>query len=95
MHGVLVVMGSNFCLISSAAALSGLLFGLDIAVINGALVFLLIRRMAAENGDWRAPKIHGEPLKLGFEISERTVARRLRRRGDPAKRWLAFLAKPL
>jgi transposase InsO family protein len=55
----------------------------------------VIRRMAAENSDWGAPKIHGELLKLGFEVSERTVARylqRLRRRGDPAKRWLAFLA---
>jgi putative transposase len=55
----------------------------------------LIRRMAAENSDWGAPRIHGELLKLGFEVSERTVARylqRLRRRGDPAKCWLAFLA---
>jgi transposase InsO family protein len=55
----------------------------------------LIRRMAAENLNWGAPKIHGELLKLGFEVSERTVGRylrRLRRRGDPAKRWLAFLA---
>src|SRR5712692_7450890 len=55
----------------------------------------LIRRIAAENSDWGAPKIHGELLKLGFEVSERTVARylqRLRRRGDHAKRWLAFLA---
>src|SRR5205085_10204372 len=45
--------------------------------------------------DWGAPKIHGELLKLGFEVSERTVGRylrRLRRRGDPARRWLAFLA---
>jgi len=55
----------------------------------------VIRRMAAENSDWGAPKIHGELLKLGLEVSERTVARylqRLRRRGDRAKRWLAFLA---
>jgi len=55
----------------------------------------LIRRMAVENSDWGAPKIHGELLKLGVEVSERTVARylqRMRRRGDPAKRWLAFLA---
>ena len=33
---------------------------------------------------------------MGFEVSERTVARYLRRlqprRGDPAKRWLSFLA---
>ena len=56
---------------------------------------VLIRRLAEENPDWGAPKIHGELLKLGFEISERTVARylqRLRRRGDPARHWLAFLA---
>jgi transposase len=54
----------------------------------------LIRRMAEENAGWGAPKIHGELLKLGFEVSERTVARylrRIRRRGDPGKRWLAFL----
>ena len=40
------------------------------------------------------PKIHGELQKLGFVISERSVARylrRIRRRGDPGKRWLAFL----
>ena len=55
----------------------------------------VIRRMARENADWGAPKIHGELLKLGFVISERTVARylrRLRRRGDPDRRWLTFLA---
>jgi hypothetical protein len=48
----------------------------------------LICRLAAENLDWGAPKIHGELLKLGFEVSERTVARylqHLRRRGGPAK----------
>ena len=50
--------------------------------------------MAAENSGWGAPRIHGELLKLGFEVSERTVARylrRIRRRGDLGKRWLAFL----
>ena len=55
----------------------------------------LIRRLATENPSWGAPKIHGELLKIGFEVAERTVARylrRARRRGDPAKRWLAFLA---
>ena len=49
----------------------------------------LILRLAQENSGWGAPKIHGELLKLGFQISERTVARYLRRvgrRGDPAKR---------
>jgi hypothetical protein len=55
---------------------------------------VLIRRLAQENPDWGAPKIHGELQKLGFVVSERTVARYLRqvqRRGDPTKRWLAFL----
>jgi putative transposase len=55
----------------------------------------LIHRLATENSDWGAPKIHGELLKLGFSVSERTTARYLRRvqrRGDPGKRWLAFLA---
>jgi putative transposase len=54
----------------------------------------LIRRMAEENAEWGAPKIHGELLKLGLAVSERSVARYLRgirRRGDPGKRWLAFL----
>jgi len=50
--------------------------------------------MAEEYAGWGAPKIHGELQKLGFNISERTVARYLRRvqsRGDPGQRWLAFL----
>jgi transposase InsO family protein len=33
--------------------------------------------MACENPTWGAPRIHGELLKLGFDISERTVARYL------------------
>jgi hypothetical protein len=54
----------------------------------------LIQRLVQENPDWGAPKIHGELLKLGFVVSERNVARylrRMRRRGDPSKSWLAFL----
>jgi transposase InsO family protein len=54
----------------------------------------LIRRLAEENPDWGAPKIHGELQKLGFVVSERSVGRYLRRigrRGDPNKRWLSFL----
>jgi hypothetical protein len=38
----------------------------------------LIRRLAEENTGWGAPRIHGELLKLGFSVSERTVARYLR-----------------
>jgi len=50
--------------------------------------------LAQENRDWGAPKIHGELQKLGFVVAERSVARylrRIRRRGDPASRWLTFL----
>ena len=57
-------------------------------------ICVLNRRWAQENSDWGAPKIHGELQKLGWVLSERTVARYLRglhRRGDPAKKWLAFL----
>ena len=55
---------------------------------------VLIRRLAQENPEWGAPKIHGELQKLGFAVSERSVARYLRdmvRRGDLGKKWLAFL----
>jgi transposase InsO family protein len=54
----------------------------------------LIFRMAAENPTWGAPRIHGELLKLGFDVSESTVSRWLRqlsRTPDPAQRWLTFL----
>jgi transposase InsO family protein len=58
--------------------------------------FEIVRRMARENPTWGAPRIHGELLKLGFEISERTVSRYLARRqprpGDTARNWLTFLA---
>jgi transposase InsO family protein len=54
----------------------------------------LIFRMAAENPTWGAPRIHGELLKLGFDLSEPTVSRWLRgapRKPDAVKQWLAFL----
>jgi transposase InsO family protein len=54
----------------------------------------LIARVAEENPDWGAPKIHAELTKLGFTIAERSVARYLRRitrRGDPKRKWAAFL----
>ena len=54
----------------------------------------LIFRMASENPTWGAPRIHGELLKLGFDLSEPTVSRWLRRAPrtpDPAQRWLTFL----
>ena len=54
----------------------------------------LIFQMVAENPTWRAPRIHGELVMLGFEVSERSVARWMRhapRRPDAAQRWLTFL----
>jgi hypothetical protein len=43
-----------------------------------AAVRSLIQRMVKENSTWGAPRIHGELLKLGFEVSERTVSRYIR-----------------
>ena len=54
----------------------------------------LIFRMVAENSTWGSPRIHGELVMLGFDISERTVLRWMRkapRNPEPAKRWAAFL----
>jgi transposase InsO family protein len=50
--------------------------------------------MVAENPTWRAPRIHGELLMLGFEVSERSVSRWMRRAPrspDSAGLWLSFL----
>src|SRR5487761_1542649 len=54
----------------------------------------LIFRMVRENPTWGAPRIHGELLMPGFDVSERTISRWMRRAPrdpEPAKRWLAFL----
>ena len=52
--------------------------------------------MAAENRLWGAPRIHGELLKLGFAVSERTVSRYLRDRlTAPSQTWRTFLANHL
>jgi hypothetical protein len=54
----------------------------------------LIFQMVAENPTWGAPRIHGELLKLGFDISERSVSRWVQRapkNPEPARRWKAFL----
>ena len=52
----------------------------------------LIRQMNAANPLWGAPRIHGELLKLGIEISQATVAKYMvRRRGRPSPTWRSFL----
>lgn len=54
----------------------------------------LIFRLVAENPTWGAPRIHGELLMLGFEVSERTVSRWMKgapRSPDRTLRWRVFL----
>src|SRR6476660_8030528 len=52
----------------------------------------LVRTMAAANVTWGAPRIHGELLKLGFEVSERTVSRLLPKSSkNPSQTWKTFL----
>ncbi len=52
----------------------------------------LIRTLAAANPLWRAPRIHGELLKLGVTVSERTVSRVLRTiKRPPSQTWRTFL----
>ncbi len=48
--------------------------------------------MHAANPLWGAPRIHGELQKLGFTVSQATVAKHLGRRyGPPSQTWRIFL----
>jgi transposase InsO family protein len=52
----------------------------------------LIRQMSSANALWGAPRIHGEMLKLGFKISQATVAKYMvRRPSRPSPTWRSFL----
>jgi transposase InsO family protein len=52
----------------------------------------LIRQMSRENVLWGAPRIHGELLKLGFEVAQSSVAKYMvKRRGLPSQGWRTFL----
>lgn len=52
----------------------------------------LIRMMSRNNPCWRVPRIHGELLKLGIEITEPTVAKYMvRSRKTPSQNWRTFL----
>ena len=70
----------------------------------------LIRRMSIENALWGAPRIHGELLKLGFEVAQSTVAKfMVKRRGRQVRDgapscgttrqtslpWICSLSRPL
>jgi transposase InsO family protein len=48
--------------------------------------------MSMDNPLWGAPRIHGELLKLGFEIAQSSVAKYMvKRRGPPSQGWRTFL----
>src|SRR6201996_7959043 len=53
---------------------------------------VLIRRISFENPLWGAPRIHGELLKLGFEVAQSSVAKYMvKRREPPSQGWRTFL----
>ena len=56
---------------------------------------VLVRRMAQANPFWGAPRIHGELLKLGIDIGERTVSNMMpkqpRKPPPPDQTWRTFL----
>ena len=48
--------------------------------------------MSIENPLWGAPRIHGELLKLGFEVAQSSVAKYMgKRRGPQTRGWRTFL----
>ena len=52
----------------------------------------VIRQMSRANPLWGAPRIHGEILKLGIDVSQATVANYMERRvGRPSPTWRSFL----
>ncbi len=52
----------------------------------------LILWMSAENPLWGAPRIHGELLKLGFEVAQSSVAKYMVKQcGPPSQGWRTFL----
>src|SRR6266704_5573423 len=58
-----------------------------------AVIKALVARMAAANPLWGAPRIHGELLKLGLDVAERTVSRLVpKRRLPPSQTWRTYLA---
>jgi hypothetical protein len=60
-------------------------------------VITLIRDMNHANPLWGAPRIHGELLKLGISLSQRTVANYMvpRARRPSSHNWKAFLRNHL
>jgi len=56
----------------------------------------LVRRMSLAYPLWGAPRIHGELLQLGIEVSQTTVAKYMsRHQRPPSQTWRAFLENHL
>ncbi len=52
----------------------------------------LIQQMCRANPLWGAPRVHGELLKLGIEVSETTVSKyMIKLQRPPSQNWRAFL----
>jgi hypothetical protein len=52
----------------------------------------LIRQISIANPFWGAPRIHGELLKLGIDVSQTTVAKYMAKaRRPPSQGWRTFL----
>src|SRR6202011_5733622 len=74
-----------------------LLLALEVGLTGGrppieAELRALIRQMSRENLLWGAPGIHGELLKLGFELAQSSVAKYMvKHRGPPSQGWRTFL----
>ena len=53
---------------------------------------VLIRQMSMENPLWGAPRIHGELLRLGFQVAQSSVTKYMAKpRGAPSQGWCTFL----
>src|SRR5256712_5649807 len=62
----------------------------------GSEIADLVRAMALANPLWGAPRIHGELLKLGLAVSQRSVARLMPHRPKPpSQTWRTFLQNHL
>ena len=56
----------------------------------------LIYRMSLENPLWGAPRIHGELLKLDYDICESSISKYMARRsGPPTQTWQTFIRNHL
>jgi putative transposase len=56
----------------------------------------LLRALSRENPLWGAPRIHGELLKRGIAVGEKSVSKYMvRHRKPPSQTWRTFLDNPV